>query len=171
MKKSTKISLFILLATAIGIGMFILTLNAIRPKNSIKQDPSQPTKVEKTKERYERSNLTPDMVYEEIMQNSKPIDAFTYEVARAETLDPYTNPAYTIYYYEEVGEDEQMTRSLRISILEPPFEAHQQEAETTLLNTLNISKTMACKLKVTVSTTEDVDPDLGGKNLPLSFCN
>jgi len=169
MKRTTKISLFILLAVSMGIVAFFLTLNAIRPENSLEQDPSQPTDVAKTKERYERSHMTPAMVYDEIVQNTKQIDTFTHLIAQEETVDPYTNPGYTIYYYKKPAKND-IEHSIRISILKPPFETYRQEAQTALLNTLNISEDMACRLNITMSTSYDVDPDLAGKNLPLRFC-
>ncbi len=71
--------------------------------------------------------------------------------------------SYSISYYAPDG-------SFSISIDRPPFVAVRAAAETAFITNLGISRSDACKLKVSVGTSLSVDPNYAGKNLGLSFC-
>jgi len=57
-----------------------------------------------------------------------------------------------------------------ISILSPSFEEARIKAERQFLLSLNISMEEACRLNVRLNTPQFVNPDLAGRDYPLSFC-
>lgn len=57
-----------------------------------------------------------------------------------------------------------------ITINNKDFEATRKIAEDAFITNLKISKTDACKLKVSISTPAFVNQDLSGQEFPLSFC-
>lgn len=60
--------------------------------------------------------------------------------------------------------------SYSIVLLTPPFDQIRQLAEAAFLQQLNVNKTNACLMKVTLSTPRFVNPDQAGQMFPLSFC-
>jgi uncharacterized protein YxeA len=72
-------------------------------------------------------------------------------------------PDYNITYYVPDS-------SFNILIEQTPFDDVRKEAEAAFLQTLDISQSDACKLKVKVGAPISVDPDHAGQNLGLSFC-
>lgn len=72
-------------------------------------------------------------------------------------------PDYQLLYNPNNG-------SFIVSINAGPFQKTQPEAEAAFLAALGIGKTDACKLSVTVGLAANVDPNLAGQALPLSFC-
>lgn len=57
-----------------------------------------------------------------------------------------------------------------ITILSTPFENVRIRAENSFIQTLGITRSEACKLKVDTATTIAVDPQHAGKSYALSFC-
>ncbi len=57
-----------------------------------------------------------------------------------------------------------------ISINDSPFEIVRKGAEEKFLSLIDASKDIACQLKVKIVTPAFANPELAGKNFPLSFC-
>lgn len=57
-----------------------------------------------------------------------------------------------------------------VVIYNSPFDKKRKEAESALINLLDIDKEHACLLNVKIVTSPKVDPKEGGKYHPLSFC-
>jgi hypothetical protein len=70
---------------------------------------------------------------------------------------------FSVSYF---AEDE----SFAIDISSKPIAQYRENASRYLLETLGITESEACQLKVYVGVTHDTDPGLSGKNLGLSFC-
>ncbi len=91
-----------------------------------------------------------------------------YQNADSITQDQQTvvlqdKPEYSIVY--NVSDS-----SFIISILSMPLEASRQAAEAAFLTQLGISKTDACKLRVSEGVPIGVSDQYPGENFPLSFC-
>ncbi len=61
--------------------------------------------------------------------------------------------------------------SFTISLLSKPLKQARTVAENAFINNLNITKTQACALKVSVTTPRAVDDTYSGRELGLSFCS
>jgi hypothetical protein len=82
----------------------------------------------------------------------------------SETYVPITkNADYTISFLNKFN-------TFLISITSSPFEERRAEAETALLEHLNIGKKEACKLNVEITTPRFANPTHAGLVYGLSFC-
>ena len=70
---------------------------------------------------------------------------------------------FSMVYYE-------MDNSYSIAVLNEPIAENREAASKYFLEVLQISEADACKLKVYIGTTYDVNQELSGQNLGLSFC-
>ncbi len=70
---------------------------------------------------------------------------------------------FSIVYYPE-------EKTFSINILAQPLKQSRDQAEAALLKDLGISVVQACKLTVTMFVPFDVDENLAGQDLGLSFC-
>lgn len=171
-KKVKKVILISFIASIVIVASFFLTVHFIDTQSFSDEDSITKT-VEKEKEIYKRSSLSTQELLQEIENNSisKNDSTFLFLEGNREGDNPYINPTYSIEYYKEVDpETERVSHSIRIFILQPPFEKNREKAEEIFLETLSIQKKQACDLPITISTPYDVSPEKSGQNLPLSFC-
>lgn len=73
------------------------------------------------------------------------------------------HPNYKIFYYP-------LDQGFLIPIIASPFEKVKPKAEEALLQTLEIGKDDACKLKVEITTASGVNPQQAGFSHKLSWC-
>lgn len=73
------------------------------------------------------------------------------------------DPQYQIIYQKS-------NDTFIISINNSPFEEIRKEAEENFLSLIKTDKSIACQFKVRITTPAFANPELAGKNFPLSFC-
>jgi hypothetical protein len=83
--------------------------------------------------------------------------------ATSEKMPGGDDEIYDIIYFDRPD-------SFLISILSSDFDFAREQAEKVFLEQLGIGEAEACLLNVTVNTPAFINPDLGGQNFGLSFC-
>lgn len=103
----------------------------------------------------------------------------TFEIKNPSQLKNFTDVGADVYVSDErqLGQNVGFSvayfkedNSFAIAISGKPTDEYRKRASEYLVESLQISKEDACRLKVYVGVTFDDNPNLSGKNLGLSFC-
>lgn len=156
MWKQRKFFILLLVCGFIATGFLVLFFSNIHISVTPARTSLVPTPIPLIKPGARKISIS-GIVMNDFFQTSKVVGSSS-DIAIIENQENYT-----IVYLQKFNQ-------FLITILLFPFTTNRAVAEQKFIEILNITKEDACRLSVSVTTTQSVNRELAGKEFPLSFC-
>lgn len=166
----------ILIPTIFGISVVIIVANfLLTRKNNQTPDQIVTNDAKQGSENLEFDIDTPPETYplsipfkdtKEVIKNEKYLEGQPVgnpQIPSSQSIQFVQTGQYIIQY-------SQTSDSFLISIQSAPFDSNRKKAEEAFLESLDITKEDACKLDVSITTPQSVNPKEAGTIYRLSFC-
>ncbi|QQS61781.1 MAG: hypothetical protein IPN70_02590 [Candidatus Moraniibacteriota bacterium] len=180
MKINYRFFILFFLSLIFLVGTFFITLQYINfpllpnKKETLEKKVGEENKPKKERiiEILDHSKYTHEKIGSDIISQSRKIDDTIYIFLEKNKISEYENPDYVIYYFLKKSPNGEIKPegSVRIILQKKPFEELRALAEKDFLDKLALTKEDACQLDISETILFEIDPEHGGVDFGLSFC-